>query len=237
MTFISQSLTSVKHAFQDLFFPPICRHCQKVVDSPEKLPLICQPCLNSLSDLPNEVSEVEILNRIQPRFIDDIWIAFRYDDVIRIMLHAIKYQQMPKLGFKAGAHIGRRFPQEIAKFRKSIVLPVPLHPIRRKEREYNQSLWIAKGIFNEFPENVLENVLVRSRYTSTQTKLTRQKRQKNVRNAFEISDHSVIAGKSIVLVDDVITTGATLNECARILKKAGAETVVGVAAASPINEV
>ncbi len=154
-----------------------------------------------------------------------------------MLLHSIKYQQMPNLGYHTGKHIAKKFPEEIRRFKNSIVLPIPLHPVRKKEREYNQSLWIARGIFCDFPDIVEENLLVRARYTSTQTKLTRIKRQKNVRDAFEIADRKAVAGKTIVLVDDVITTGATLNECARILKKAGAERVVGVAAASPVNEI
>lgn len=103
-----------------------------------------------------------------------------------------------------------------------LVMPVPLNPAKRRERGYNQSAEIARGLAGRIEAPYSESILERTRYTSTQTHLTVTGRKRNVRHAFEISDPSLVRARTVLLVDDVMTTGATLSECARILKASGA---------------
>ena len=110
-------------------------------------------------------------------------------------------------------------------FKNVIIVPIPLHKIRIRERGYNQSALLCKAIATETGFIIDERVLKRVRYTQSQTKLNAIARQKNMQNAFTVTDKEKIRNKTIILVDDVITTGATMNACAKELKKYGAKTV------------
>jgi len=232
---IQNPFVKIGEAFQDLFFPPVCLYCQRIIEPPGDIPILCHQCLRSLHPLPAEFPQVHILNRLHPCYINELWIAFEFNEVIRLLLHGIKYQKMPRLGIRIGGYASENFRNKLAAVGDSLVLPVPLHKVRRKEREYNQSSYIARGIFEEHGANVVENLLIRKRYTSSQTKLNRMKRKLNVKDAFSLSDKSVVKDNIVVLVDDVVTTGATMNECARLLKENGASKIIGVALATPVQ--
>ena len=105
------------------------------------------------------------------------------------------------------------------------MMPVPLHPRRLRERDFNQSLLLARYVASLLGAELDFLSLRRIRYTQPQTGLKRDERRKNVRRAFQIVDREVVKGRTILLVDDVATTGNTLNECARTLKRSGAEKV------------
>jgi ComF family protein len=106
-----------------------------------------------------------------------------------------------------------------------LVLPVPLHQKRLREREFNQSALIGKHIARRLGAPLSVRSLVRNRHTIPQVGLSAQERRKNIRNAFTVSDMNHVRGKRIMLVDDVFTTGATVRECSRVLRKAGAKEV------------
>jgi ComF family protein len=112
-----------------------------------------------------------------------------------------------------------------------ILIPVPLHPSRLREREYNQSLLLADQLTRQFGIPLLYDNLVRVRATPPQTELTRAARLNNLRRSFAVLRPDEITGKRILLVDDVMTTGTTVNECAKALRKAGsADVYVGALA-------
>jgi len=104
------------------------------------------------------------------------------------------------------------------------VVPVPLHPLRKREREFNQAEILADRLARKNNLTVL-NALQRIRYTATQTHFDRRRRMENLRNAFDLRRGSVVLGQDLLLVDDVLTTGSTLDECARVLLEAGARSV------------
>ncbi len=106
-----------------------------------------------------------------------------------------------------------------------VVLPVPLHPIRLRQREFNQSLLLAHELSRELRLPLLFDILERNRWTRPQVELDGEERRKNVRKAFSIKRPEQIERLRVLLIDDVYTTGATVNECARVLKKAGAKAV------------
>ena len=106
-----------------------------------------------------------------------------------------------------------------------VVMPVPLHHVRKRERTYNQSALLAETLAQRIDRRCDTHSLIRVRQTDTQTKLSATNRRENVANAFQVRHPERVAQRHILLVDDVMTTGATLNECARVLKQAGARTV------------
>jgi len=234
-TAIQNPFVKIGNAFQDLFYPPVCIHCQRIIEQPGGIPILCDPCLRLLLPLPAEFSQVHIINRLHPCYIDELWIAFEFNEVIRLLLHGIKYQKMPRLGMRIGEYASENFRNKLKAVGDNLVLPIPLHTVRKKEREYNQSSYVARGIFEETEANIVENLLIRRRYTASQTKLNRMKRKLNVKDAFSLRDKSMVQDDMVVLVDDVVTTGATMNECARLLKENGVSKIIGVALATPVE--
>jgi ComF family protein len=110
------------------------------------------------------------------------------------------------------------------------IVPVPLHPARRRERGFNQAEALAKWVAKRTAIPVLDCIERRS-YTLTQTQFDRSERMRNLRNAFALRKNSAVVGKNLVLLDDVLTTGSTLHECAVVLRKAGAESVRAITVA------
>ncbi|MBX7042328.1 MAG: hypothetical protein K1X85_05450 [Ignavibacteria bacterium] len=151
------------------------------------------------------------------------------------IIHAVKYS-----GFRdAGTFLGKLIGIEIIKRKidlPDVLIPVPLHPGRLRERGYNQSMQICKGISKVTGSKIDGKLVARSRYTETQTKLGREERAENVLNAFSIQPGRAkeITGMSIMIADDVITTGATINEIAKLLREKDCGKITAVSAAMAI---
>ena len=116
-----------------------------------------------------------------------------------------------------------------------VIIPVPLHPARLRTREFNQSLLLADQLGRNLSRPVSATNLIRTALTDPQTALSRQARLRNLRNAFTIRRPHDLAGKRILLVDDVFTTGTTLNECAKTLRKAGSGQVFALTLARTVE--
>jgi ComF family protein len=136
------------------------------------------------------------------------------------MLHQLKYKGRQDLGIYLGELFGRDLTEQESFRHFDLIIPVPLHPDKEKKRGYNQSRLIAQGISNILKVPVDTEVLNRKTFTQTQTKKSRYERWENVEDVFEIQTDKNIAGKHILLVDDVLTTGATLEGCSQTLLKA-----------------
>ena len=106
------------------------------------------------------------------------------------------------------------------------LIPIPLHKSRQREREFNQAEILSQEVAREFNKNVLTGVLIRVKPTQTQTELTYQERCQNVKRSFSVNKPELIKDKNLLLIDDVLTTGATANEAAKCLKNAGAKKVL-----------
>jgi ComF family protein len=135
---------------------------------------------------------------------------------------AFKYRNVYGLATPLAALMIRALPQDID---ADVLVPVPLHPSRLRTREFNQSLLIADRLGNYMMRPVSIVDLVRVAATEPQTSLTRSERLRNLRRAFVVRNAEPFAGRRVLLIDDVFTTGATLNECAKALRAAGAASV------------
>jgi ComF family protein len=158
---------------------------------------------------------------------------FEKEGKLQSIIHGLKYQGYTSLGVKAGRKIGGLIKTADDMPKADVLLPVPLHPLKKRERGYNQSELICQGIEEVTGISVRTDLLHRKKYTVSQTQLSFEERKENVGDAFEINEkrRDDISGKSIILVDDVITTGSTINACARELRNAGANEVYAAAIA------
>ena len=152
------------------------------------------------------------------------WI-FRYNDNILKLIHLLKYSGKRKLIHR----ILEYKKSEIIKIRKfstsDFIIPVPLHRVRMLERGYNQSLLIGREVSEVYNIPLSENILFRTKNNRSQTGLSKEERIKNVRGIFRVKEDVDLTGKKLLLVDDILTTGATINECVKTLKKNGAKKV------------
>jgi ComF family protein len=151
--------------------------------------------------------------------------ATRYEDVVREALHAFKFRGRRGLAAPLGDLLVDALSEGLPAGVPDLILPVPLHPRRERERGFNQARLLAGRVGRAWGRPVRADVLARSRATTSQTDLDGVARRANVRGAFRVRRPELIAGRHVVLVDDILTTGATVSECARTLRAAGAATV------------
>jgi ComF family protein len=227
-----------------LLFPSACRICSAPLVRLSQVPA-CDDCLDSLApshvigcsvcgeaiDTPQpEIMPVcALCRRAHPHF--DFAVSYgAYDGALRGMVHLLKYEQVRPaaaiLGAKLAASVAR---QNISDAEPVAVVPVPLHRKKRRQRGFNQAELIAKSMLRELESKRFElqtGIQRRVRPTVSQTGLTRPQRRENVRGAFEVSRPEMIRGRTVMVIDDVYTTGTALNECARVLRRAGAKRVV-----------
>lgn len=146
--------------------------------------------------------------------------------LVKDVIHRFKYQQHVWFEpFLADLLLRELEPWNRISGRWDCLIPVPLHPQKEREREFNQSQRIATAVSAQLNIPTVSNAVKRVRATETQTHLSRNKRAANMRKAFAITGRFPLNGKRVILIDDVFTTGATTNACARVLRKAGAEEV------------
>jgi len=163
--------------------------------------------------------------RAAPPSFDHARAIGRYEGPLRQAIHLFKYRgklglQQPLLQL-AIEHFDAHFPGISC----DAIIPVPLHRERFMQREFNQAMVLAKGLAHYLKVPVLERALVRVRSTRPQVELSGSERRENVKQAFAVTDVAALEGKQVLVVDDVLTTGATLGEVARTLKVAGATRV------------
>ena len=150
-----------------------------------------------------------------------------YDGTLRELLHLLKYEGVRPVAGILGGLLASAIDTCSLNGLKLTVIPVPLYRRRRGERGFNQAELLARAALRQLRSSwpLLTDCLVRTRETASQTGLTRHQRRANVRGAFKVKDRSQVAGKDILLIDDVLTTGTTAAECARVLKRSGAGKV------------
>jgi ComF family protein len=214
-------LNRVSDEIINFVLPNSCLCCESPIAPGERF--ICRNCFQKLEkfDQPHPWKDEFIGKGIIDNSLSAFW--FREGTAIQTLLHSMKYEKMKSVGRMLGSQIGSSIA-ELNGIAFDYTVPVPLHKARIRDRQYNQSEFIARGVSEVLNTIVLNDVLVRTRYTQTQIKLNKAERKENVKGAFEVNQKhkDKITDKNIIVVDDVITTGATILECAEVLKQAGA---------------
>jgi len=210
-----------------LLFPNLCNACGITLFQSEHL--ICTKCL---FDLPFTDYHIHAENRVAKQ----LWgrtpfhsamalLYFRKGAKVQNLIHNLKYNNKTDVGILLGNLLGERLKDSPLYQNIDLIIPVPLHHKKLRSRGYNQSAFIAAGTAEQSGVNFDEAILTRNRATETQTKKSRYNRYENMRGVFEVPNPEFIKGKHILLIDDVITTGATLEACASVLLNNGASKI------------
>jgi len=219
-------------ALFDILLPRICPGCDCKLTAEERF--VCNDCLNKIEMVNSESQHYNFAKIFIPKKFVTGFIAlyhFEKDKELQKIIHALKYNQKFLLGIFLGEMLGQTYQNLFNDWKIDLILPVPLHHIKKAERGYNQSQFIVKGINKVLNTDVKVNILRRKRFTQSQTHLNQHEREENVCGAFGVKNPKYITGKSILVIDDVITTGATINECAKVLLDNGALKVYSASVA------
>ena len=230
---------SLTEAFVNLFFPLFCIICGEPLEPGNKI-FLCSACLGKVKRIREPVCEkcgkpgsrslCEECRKTK-QYYTIARAAGIYDGILRECIHKLKYGGelfLAKTLANFMVDALKQFP-ELAQC--NLIVPVPLHRVRERERGCNQAYLLARGISNVFKVGISGGNLRRVRRTSPQTDLPRSLRLSNVRGIFGVRDSSEFNGQELLLIDDVYTTGSTVNECSKTLIEAGAKSVCVLTAA------
>lgn len=213
--------------FLDLIFPRNCPQCGRALFDFE--PCLCTICQGSLpianfhlrpfdNELTVKIQGLTKINRAMA------YLRFSKKGKSQKLLHQFKYKNKPEIGEELGRLYGLLLSQTGYQGEWDVIIPVPLHPMKLKRRGFNQSEKFADGLSKPLMVKV-KNALERRKFTETQTNKSRLERLENVDEVFDLKQGEDILGLRILLVDDVITTGATLCACSNVLLANGAKYV------------
>src|SRR6266576_6477549 len=225
-----------------LLYPPICTLCGGKTRAGEYLCEQCEAkamrivapfCQQCSEPFEGAIATVFTCANCAHRtiYFDAAVAAYRGRGIVRQIIHEFKYGRQIHLRHLVGRWLNSALDDE--RLRQShfdVIVPVPLHPARQRERGFNQAGLLAE-LLSAQTSIRCKPLLERTRYTTTQTALDRSERMENLHNAFRLRKNANVRGLRVLLVDDVLTTGSTLNECARVLKRAGALSVLAATAA------
>lgn len=195
------------------FYPRICVACGQALQQHEEL-----LCLRCMLHLPETHFHKEHDNSLKYIFAGRVKVEevaslmyYKKGNAVQKILHGLKYKGQKELGRKLGLYYGQQLLQEPRFQSVDYIVPIPLHPKKLRKRGYNQSEWIAKGLSKGMQKPYLTDVLVRSQHTETQTRKSRFNRWENVKEVFAVQHSDRVEGKHLLVCDDVLTTGATME--------------------------
>ena len=225
-----------------LLYPPLCTICGRSIRAGEYLCDQCETkavrivapfCEKCSEPFDGAITGVFTCANCAHRtiYFDAAVAAYRGRGIVREVIHEFKYGRRIHLRHLVARWLRSALDDERLLGRCfDVIIPVPLHPTRQRERGFNQATLLAE-LLSAQTSIRCKPLLERTRYTTTQTALDRSERMENLHNAFRLRKNADVRGLRVLLVDDVLTTGSTLNECARVLKRAGAFSVHAATAA------
>lgn len=211
----------------EFVFPRHCFVCNEKISAAD-FDILCRKCMFSIPIAPErDVLTNQLIKNIgreELSITNAISLLSREDERYMQLIYNLKYQGFRKIGYQLGRKLGDLIAKEsLPKY--DLILPVPIHRAKFRERGYNQSDTIAKGVGEALGVDYDLNFAMRSKYTISQTLMSSEQRKHNVRNVFAIQKGKSAEGKTMLLVDDVLTTGSTLNSLADMLMHAGANQI------------
>jgi ComF family protein len=243
-------LQTVLSSIFGVLFPSECRLCHTPLDNISRIP-VCRECLAAIRPVRapqcvvcgDRLVSAQLLmgdgrcancRDFEPEF--ERAVSFgEYEDGLRGLIHLLKYESITPVAGPLGSMMAQAIGELLSGrgLMRPLLVPVPLHKSRRRTRGFNQAELIAQAAGKCLSPRleVASGILLRQRDTISQVGLSREERLHNVRGAFRVSDPGRVKGRTLIVVDNVMTTGTTLSECARVLTRAGAERVWAVTVA------
>ncbi len=234
---LTQLLANLQLSLIELLFPSTCLACRCPLP-PGTMPMFCPECLGQIEFITGPLCTG--CGRQFPKaaggehfcglcltgqyHFDRARAVAIYTEPFSQVIHHFKYQGK-RHGLASFRAMLEMAPEPILSAPPDLILPVPLHDRKLRQRGFNQAVLLARAFFPKNKRLIKTNLLFREINTEPQTSLSGKARRRNLKNAFALREPEQVRGKIIVLVDDVFTTGTTVNECARVLKKAGAGRV------------
>lgn len=214
-------LKEIKDSFLHLLFPHLCTGCGSDILNEESV--LCMRCIDAMPETnfeihPNNPVEKTFWGRL-PLVGATAQFYFTKESLMQHLMHQFKYKRNKDLGLQLGRIMGEQLKRS-GRFEADALVPLPLFPAKEKRRGYNQATLLCEGMAKAMNIPVLDKVIIRPQHTETQTKRGRIERWKNMEGKFFLSNQEAIRNKHLLLIDDVITTGATLEACGNELLKA-----------------
>lgn len=214
-------LPNILNAINNLLLPRVCFGCNARLNGGEQH--LCTVCRHQLPLTDYNFNDENRVDRIFYGRINitkaNSFLFFTDQGIVKNLIHNLKYRNQEQIGAFLGDWFGQQISENNHLEKVDYVIPVPLHKKKLKKRGYNQTALFAKRLAFHLNSTYLENVLIKTANTKTQTKRSRLARWYDNRSLYEVTDEKILKNKRILLVDDVITTGATMEICARPLKK------------------
>lgn len=231
---------SVGRDFFDFLFPPYCAVCDALLQSSERI--VCESCFQSIRVVtppfcqhcgrPFKTGRSSCAHcRDHPTSVKRTRALGLYQGALSCIIHLLKYEQKPSLARRLGLMMSTLVLRDPWFSSADLVIPVPLHPVRERERGYNQSRLLARAVSESTGLPLASHILMRRRNTRSQTDLPPEERLDNVADAFAVRRPQTIEGKRILLVDDVTTTGSTLHFCGTALLAVRVQEVYAITCA------
>lgn len=219
-----QTALNILNTTTDFFLPRQCYACNEKLEIQQEL--VHEHCKKTLKKY-QETKRRQVQRYLATSIrVKNLLTGFSFqpDSTVQRMIHRLKYEGYYRLGNQLGKLLWDKISDDWDASIQYIV-PIPLHFARQAERGYNQATEIAKGLSVASGVPLLESFMYRKRYTITQTSLSREERRDNVKGAFSVSKKSIDINSTVLLLDDVITTGSTMKECVETLSKNGFKNV------------
>lgn len=209
--------------FESFLYPKVCGFCNKILEDG----YICEECKQNIKCINSEY-----IPFVQTSYFDKLYCSYEYVGIVRKKILDYKFNHKKYLCKTFAESMIEKLESDSLKY--DMIIAVPTSIKRKMQRGYNQSELIARLVAKSIKIPYVKNVIIKAKRNATQSKLGRNERIKNVKNAFKLTKD--VNNKKILLIDDIYTTGATVNECSKLLKKAGAiEITVFTVARATIN--
>jgi len=239
-------LKTLGRAFSDFVFPPHCHVCRSFIPEAGRLH-ICNSCRDTVQLISSPHCTVCAVpfhcvghnhpcgscSKESPAF-DAARAAFVYDGPGRELIHNFKYEFKTHLRRPLALYVVEVLSEFVSTHRPDVIIPVPLHSRRLRTRGFNQAVLIGEVLASEWGISMERSSMLRTRWTEPQINLAASQRRDNVKGAFAIKKPGSVKGKRILLLDDVYTTGSTVEECSKVLKKGGADEIIVITVARAI---
>ncbi len=208
----------------EYIFPPRCVFCNELLKAGTPI-YICEKCADKIEYYNNCINSLNLPRNIET-FCDGMVCVGKYSDSLKNSMKRFKFSNKPSYYRAFGKLLALKVQNTIQLEKIDLIISVPLHKNRQKHRGYNQAELVARCVAKQLGIPFKGDVLVKTSQSKSQSVLSRNERFYNLDGLFEVNKAETIFNKNILLIDDIITTGSTVNQCSRVLKQAGANSII-----------